>query len=138
MPGSVGAAVQVTPFGLIDFAGRAGRARGPVGPGSERAEDRLEAPHDRLLAADHLAIAALLAPDAAADADIDIVQPLRPERLGAPDVVVIIGVAAVDDDVAAFEQRDELGENRVHDPGWDHEPDRSGLRKLRDEIMQVG
>ena len=60
-------------------------------------------PHDRVLAADHVAVAALETPDAAADADIDIVQLLDLQLPRATDVVVIIGIAAVNDDVAGFE-----------------------------------
>ena len=63
---------------------------------------------DRLLvAADHHAIAALEAPDAARRADIDIVDALLGQRLGAADVVLVEGVAAVDDDVVRLEQRAE-------------------------------
>ena len=51
-------------------------------------------------AADHLAEAALQSPDASAGADIDIVQTLSGQFLSAANVVDVVGVAAVDDDVA--------------------------------------
>ena len=56
------------------------------------------------LAADHLAEAALQSPDAAAGAGIDVVDAPWPQRLGAADVVDVVGVAAVDDDVARLER----------------------------------
>ena len=54
-----------------------------------------------LFAADHHAIAALEAPDAARGADIDIVHAFLAQGLGTADVVLVEAVAAVDDDVAA-------------------------------------
>src|SRR5438552_28110 len=65
----------------------------------QRGEDRVEVLDHLRLAADHLAVAALQAPDAAAGADIDIMQALRLQLGGAADVVDVVRVAAVDDDV---------------------------------------
>ena len=62
---------------------------------------RVEVLYDRLLAADHHAVAALQTPDATARADVDVVDSLGGEFLRAPDVVHVVGVAAVDEDVAA-------------------------------------
>ena len=56
------------------------------------------------LAADHQAVAALQAGDAAAGADVDVVDgSARGEPRRAADVVAVVGVAAVDDDVAGLE-----------------------------------
>ena len=55
------------------------------------------------LAADHLAEAALQSPYAAAGAGIDVVDALGAQRLGAAEVVDVVGVAAVDQDVARLE-----------------------------------
>jgi hypothetical protein len=46
--------------------------------------------HDRRLAADHHAVTALQAPHAAARADVDVVNALRRQLLGAPDVVDVV------------------------------------------------
>jgi hypothetical protein len=86
-----------------------------------------------VLAADHHAVAALQAPHAAADTDVDVMQLLGRELLRAAQVVVIVGVAAVDDDVAGREQRHQLGEHRVDRPGRDHHPNRARLRQTVDE-----
>ncbi len=56
-----------------------------------------------LFAADHHAVAALEAPDAAAGAYVHVVNLFRGEFLGAADVVYVIGIAAVDQNVAGFE-----------------------------------
>ena len=53
-------------------------------------------------AADHHAVAALQAPDAAAGADIDVMNSFVLEHLRAANVVFEIGIAAVDEDVAGF------------------------------------
>ncbi len=72
--------------------------------GRQRREDRVEVLDHVGLAADHHAVAALQAPDAAAGADVDVVDALRRQLLGAPDVVDVVGVAAVDEDVARLEK----------------------------------
>src|SRR5262249_38022012 len=75
------------------------RAPHLAAPGRQRAEDRVE-PLDRLaLAADHQAVAALEAPDAAAGAHVDVVDAAPGELAGAGDVVVVVRVAAVDQGV---------------------------------------
>ena len=69
--------------------------------------------HDSRLAADHHAIAALQAPHATAGADVDVMNVLRGELLGATDVVHVVRVAAVDQNVAGFEQGNEVGNGLV-------------------------
>ena len=64
---------------------------------------------DRLLGpADHHAIAALDPPDAAAGADVDVMDALGLDRGGPADVVLVVRVAAVDDDVARPEELGQL------------------------------
>ena len=74
--------------------------RDVAGARRQRLEDRIEPVDHGLVAADHHAIAALDAPDAAGGADIEIMDAARLQRLAAADVVLPEGVAAVDDDVA--------------------------------------
>ena len=90
-------------------------------------EDRVEMLHHVGLAADHHAIAALQAPDAAAGADVDIVDALGRQLLGAADVVDVVGVAAVDQDVAALEMGQQIGDGLVDHAGRHHQPDRARL-----------
>ena len=103
----------------------------------KRREDRIEMLDHLGLAADHHAVAALQAPDAAAGADVDVVDALGGEFLRAADVVDVVGVAAVDEDVAAFEKGSRLAMTAVHDGGRHHEPDRARLGQLLDEVLRA-
>src|SRR5687767_905611 len=62
-------------------------------------ENRLELVDDRLVAAEHHAVTDLQAPDTTAGANVDEMNSLSFQFLGAPDGILIIRVAAVDDDV---------------------------------------
>ena len=110
------------------------RPRDVALPGASRLEDRVEPRHDVRLAADHHAVAALEAPDAAARPDVDVVDALRRQLLGAPDVVDVVRVAAVDQDVSLLEERQEVGDRLVGDGRGDHQPDDARLRELLDEV----
>ena len=59
--------------------------------------------YDIGLAADHHAIAALQSPNAAARANVHIMDSLGGELLGAANIVDIIRIAAIDHDVAPIE-----------------------------------
>ena len=103
--------------------------------GSQGGKDRVEVLDDARLAADHKAVAAVEAPDAAAGAGIDIVDARRGEPLGAIDVITIIGIAAIDDDVAALEERLELGQRPIDHRGGHHEPDGARRGELLHEVL---
>ena len=87
------------------------------------------------LAANHHAVAALQAPDAAAGADVDVVDALRREFFGAPDIVDVIGISPVDEDVTGLKRRHEVGDGFVHGRGRNHQPHRPRLLELLDEIL---
>ena len=84
---------------------------------------------------DHQAVAALEPEDAAAGADVDVVDPLLAQLLGATDVIAIVGVATVDDDVALVQQRGELIDDLAGQAGRDHHPDRARPLQLADELL---
>src|SRR2546423_7373438 len=103
----------------------------------ERLEDWIEALHRFIGTADHHAIAAIDAPDAAAGAHIHVVDALRLERLRAANVILPHGIAAVDDAVARFKlfgQRHHGFLSRI--AGRNHHPDRARLIELLDEIVE--
>ena len=122
--------------------------RGAVGAGASRrgldaalarrdgAEDRVEAGHRGVVAADHEAVAAVEPPHAAAGAAVDVVHALLLALRGAVDVVVVIGVAAVDDGVVGAHQREQLVDGLLHDPGRDHDPDVAGRVELLHELLE--
>ena len=103
--GAVRSAVQVALLRRAAGLLAARRALDVADAGRQRGEDRVEMLHHVRLAADHHAVAALQPPHAAAGADIDVVDALGRQFLGAPDVVDVIRIAAVDEDVAGLEQR---------------------------------
>ncbi len=73
--------------------------------------------------AEHHAVAALESPDAAAGADVNVVNAFVAEHLRAADVVFEIGIAAVDEDVAGFHLlRDGLGGGFCRRSRGDHKP----------------
>ena len=125
--GAARAAMQVAALG--GAAGRLAsrRARRRLDARGESGEDRARAGERRpRLAADHQAVAPLQAPDAAARADVHVVDALRLQLGRAPDVVVVVGVAAVDHHVVAREERNQGAERRIDDGRRHHHPDERG------------
>src|SRR6202035_3908169 len=76
VPGAGRASVNVAALDAGIAFPEARRARDIAQPGSERREDRIEVFHSLLRAANHHAIAALDAPDAAGRAAIDVANTL--------------------------------------------------------------
>ena len=79
----------------------------------QRSEDRIEAIHHFLVAADHHAVAPVDAPDAAGSADVDIMYAALLQSLAAAHVILPEGVAAIDDDVAGPHQLQGFDPSRV-------------------------
>src|SRR4029450_3952302 len=73
--------------------------------GSERSEDRRQARERLTRAADHQTVTAFGAPDAAARAGVHVVETTGSELSRAPNIVLVVAVAAVDDRVARIEGR---------------------------------
>src|SRR5262245_53721185 len=84
------------------------RARDIAQAWSQPGKDWIEMLDHLLLAADHHAVPALQSPDAAARAHVYVVDPLRREFLGAPDIVNVIGIAAVDQYVLCLKMGQKL------------------------------
>jgi len=78
---------------------------------------------DFIFAANHLAVAAIETPNAAASAHVAIVNAFRAQLFRAANIVNVIGVSAVNDDVVLFELRTRSCQRRVHDSRGDHQPD---------------
>ena len=135
-PAPLGAAVQVAVFGGAAYLLPAGRARRLLDTRRQGGEDGVEAPDDGFLAADHQAVASLRAPDPAAGPDVHIMNALRFQFGGAADVIVVVGVAAIDDHVVAFEQRDEGLQRRIDHRRRHHHPDRARRFQLTREVFE--
>jgi hypothetical protein len=89
-------------------------------------------------AADHLAIAALQAPDASAGADVDILDSLRLELLGAADIVDVVGIAAIDQDIAPLQLRGERLDGGIDSCRRNHHPDGPRRGQFFDHVIQRG
>ena len=109
--------MQEALFDAGDLALAPGRAAGGGNARRQRPEDRFQVLHDLRLTAYHQAVAAIEPGNAAAGADVEIVKARRVQVPGAPDVVVVVGVAAVDDDVAGVQVARQFPEHRVDHAG---------------------
>src|SRR6185437_6599933 len=92
-------------------------------------------------AANHQAVAALDTPDAAGRAAVDVANVLLGQFLGAADVVLVEGIAAVDDDVVRPQQRSETLDRLFGDlAGRQHHPNRTRLfpERLHHSLQRVG
>src|SRR6185312_15695498 len=135
VPGTGRAAVQVALLGGRRLALAAGRALRGVDAGGQRAEERVQALDRLVVAADHQAVAAVEAEDAAAGAHVDVVQPLLAELGGAAQVVAVVGVAAVDDGVVGLQQRGQLRDGVVDEGRRDHDADAARrLQRLHEPL----
>jgi hypothetical protein len=128
--------MQVALLGRRRVALAPGRAPGGVDAGGQRAEERVQARDGGVVAADHQAIAALEAEDAAAGAHVHVVQALLAELRGAAQVVAVVGVAPVDDGVVGLQQRRQPRDGVVHERGRDHDADAARRRQEPDELLQ--
>ena len=107
-------------------------------PGREGCEYRIEVIDRLLRTADHHAIAALNAPDAARSAAVDVANALNRKFFGVMDIVLVKGIAAVDDDVVPVQQAAELLDRLFgHLTRRQHQPNgaRRFLKRL-DHILQ--
>ena len=120
MAGAVWTAVQVTLFGGAVQLLAARRARDVPRARRQRREDCIEVLDHVLFATNHHAVAALQAPHTPARPHVHVVDALRCEFLGAPDVIHVIGIAPVDEDVVGLKMGQEVGNGFVHDSRRDH------------------
>src|SRR6185437_2467000 len=113
MAGTARAAMHVALLRAWIAAVASGGALDVADAGRERGKNRIEAVDGGFVAADHQAIAALEAPDAAAGANVEIMNAFRLERAGAAHVVLVERVAAIDHDIAGLEHLAELSDRIV-------------------------
>ena len=126
MAGTVRSSVNIAALGprIVVFTPR--RPRDCARSGRQRRKDRVEMSDNAFVAADHQAIAALGAPNAAGRAAIDIAHACFGQFFSSADVVLVPGIAAVDEDVVARQQAAEARDRFLRDaPGGQHQPDRA-------------
>lgn len=131
------AAVEIALLGPRRLTGPAPSAPCRLDPRRQRQEQRVEATDGVARTADHQAIAALEPPDSPARAAVEVVDALGDQLFcRAADVVVVVGVAAVNDLVAGGQKREESVEGRIHGRGRHHQPDGPGRRQPGEEILE--
>ena len=136
--GAARPAVQIALIGGASdlLAPRSGRDVAHAG--CQRPEHRLQVPHRLVRSPDHQAVASLQAHHPAARPAIDVLDLLGCEIPRPSDVVHIVGVAAVDEDVAGLEMREDVGDESFHERPRNHHPDRARLLHLLHEIRKRG
>ncbi len=110
-----------------------------VGRRRQHVEERREAFHRPVRAADHHAVADFEAPHPAGGAHVDVVDAAFFELPGAQLVFGPLGVAAVHDRVVAIQQLGELVDRLLRDlAGGQHQPHRARRLQALDEVGQRG
>src|SRR5271167_1361508 len=135
MAGARRAAMEVALFGSSADLFAARSAIDISAARRKRFENGVEVFHDIQFAANHLAVTTLEAPDAAAGPNVTIMNALAGEFTSAANIVDVVGISAVDDDVADFKLASEFVERGVHDRCRNHQPDGAGLLQFLDEIV---
>jgi hypothetical protein len=115
-----------------------GSARNIAGAWGQGPKDRIEVPDNVGFAADHHAIAPFQSPDPAAGPHIHVVNSFGPKLRSSPDVVDVIGVPAVDENIAGFEIGRQICNRAIDHGRRNHQPDGSRLFQLLDQILQAG
>ena len=139
VPGAGRSAEEVAEFRGRVVALAMGRDRNVALAGSEGGKERLELFEDLGRRADHETVAAFESPDAAAGADVHVVDAFGQQHLGTADIIGVFGVAAVDYGVAGFHAGGEFGDGGFGNlAGGQHHPDGARLGQLRHEFVQGG
>ena len=136
--GAIRSAVQITPLGRRRVAFAAGRAFDITPARSQCRENGIQVFHGLFFAPDHHAVAALQTKDAAAGAHIHIVDAIRLQAFAADDVVLVTGIAAVDDDVVALHPLHQRVDGLVYHGRRHHDPGRPRPGQFGDEVVHIG
>src|SRR5579885_667828 len=134
--GAMRATAQVAVLGRAGYPVSTGSGGRALFTGGQSGKYRVEILHRLLFPADHQAVAAFKSPDAAAGADIEIVNALRLQLGRAADIIDIVGIAAIDDDISLIDQRQKLGQGGINRGGRDHHPENTRLRQLIHQVLQ--
>src|SRR5271154_943975 len=117
-------AMQITLFGgaVLDLFA-SWRAWNVPNPRRDRFEDRIEVLDGGIRPANHHAIAALQSPHTPGCPNVNVFDSFGSKLFGAADIVNVVGVASIDEDVAGFQMRYDLGNRLVHNGRRNHKPD---------------
>src|SRR5271163_3538566 len=93
---------------------------------------------DGRFTSNHLAEAAIEAPYAAAGAGVDIVDALFAQGLRPANIIDVVGIAAINDDVAALEVLGEIANSGFNHGSRNHHPGDTRVAQLGGEIAERG
>src|SRR5208283_5877260 len=124
MAATAGSAVQVAVLGGSANLLPPRRTGDIAASGRDRLKDRVKMLYCSLRSADHHAVAAFESPDASAGSNVQVMNALRRKLFCAANVVNVIRVATINQDVARFEVRNNLGNGLIHYRCRDQQPDR--------------
>ncbi len=91
---------------------------------------------DVVFAANHLAVAAIESPNSAAGADIHVVNSFRLQFFGAANVVNVVGVAAVDQDIASRQLWQQVADGGIDHRRRNHQPNGARLLQFLYKIIE--
>src|SRR5665213_1337905 len=123
--GAAWTAVQIAVFGGAPYFLTTGCARRRIDTWSKGGKNGVDALHYIIVSAYHQAVATFRSPDAATCPRIHIVDALRFQFGSAADVIMVVGVATIDDHIILFEERDERLQRLIGHAGRHHHPDLS-------------
>ena len=129
-------AVQVAMFGSAAYLLPTGRTWRLIDTWSKGGEEEVETPDDDFIPTNHQAVAPLRPPDSAAGPDINVVNAFRFQLGGAANVIVVVGVAAVDNYVVVFEEWAEGLQRWIDHGRRHHHPDGAWLFQLMREVFE--
>lgn len=103
----------------------------------ERCQDRMQPRHRRFVATHHQAIAFLQTPDATAGAAIDKRDATGLQQCRTPLRILVVRIAAIDDDVAGLQQGQQLRQRVIDDlAGRHHQPHHARARQCGHQRCQ--
>ncbi len=88
-----------------------------------------------VITADHQAVSTVHPPDSAAGPDVHVLNAVRAKFGGPTDIIVVVGIAAVDDHVVVFEERDKCLQHWIDRGRRHHHPDGAGFAQLTHEVL---
>src|SRR5262249_38901732 len=136
--GAIWPAMQITLLGAATNFFTPRRAWDVTHAWGQTGKDGIEVLDHRLFAANHHAVASLQTPDATTRSHVYVVDALRREFPGAPDIVNVIGIASIDQHVLCLEMGQEIRDRVVHDRRGNHQPDHPRFRELLDKVHERG
>src|SRR6185369_16906423 len=136
MAGAVRTTMEIALIGSSCALSSSRRRRDITDSRREGREDWIEMSNHLRLAANHHAVASLQPPHTATRANVDVMNALRRQFFGAPNVVDVIRIPTVDENVFCIEQWQKIFDSLTHYGSRNHQPDHTRRIKSLYKIRQ--